>query len=196
MDSRTIMSEQSEIKPMSDLTFRLMQGVMYIWDIFLRHPTNDLDKMPLREGLTVVDYACGQGHYTIPLGEIVGPEGRVYAVDIQPLAVEVVKRKANRKSLCNITAILVNSYGTGIPDETADVVLPIDALHYITDPDALFREIYRVLKPSGVLCMDVGHLTASEGRDLVERTGLFRVIKCEGRSMQLTKSLMMVNKGQ
>lgn len=176
-----------EVRPMSDLTFRLMQAVMYVWDIFLRHPRNDLERMPLKEGMTVVDYACGQGHYTIPLAEIVGPEGRVYAVDIQPLAVEVVKKKADLKSLRNVTAVLVDSYNTGIPDASVDVVLLVDALHYITDPDALFREIQRVLKPGGVLCMDSGHLKASEGKAMLERTGLFDGIRSDGRIMQWTK---------
>lgn len=176
-----------EIKPMSDLTFRLMQGVMYVWDIFLRHPKKDLEKMPLKKGMTVVDYACGQGHYTIPVAEIVGPKGRVYAVDIQPLAVEVIRKKANRKSLHNITAVLVDSYSTGIPGGCADVILFIDALHYITDPDALFHEIHRLLKPGGVLCMDPGHLKADEGRAMVERTRLFNLVTSDGRYMQLTR---------
>jgi ubiquinone/menaquinone biosynthesis C-methylase UbiE len=176
-----------EVKPMSNLTFRLMQAVMYVWDIFLRHPRKDLERMPLKEGMTVVDYACGQGHYTIPLAQIVGPKGRVYAVDIQPLAVEVIRKKANRESLSSITAVLVDSYDTGIPDAIADVVLFIDALHYIADPDALFREIHRLLKPNGILCMDPGHLTVNEGRSIVERTGLFDAIRADGRNMQLTR---------
>jgi len=191
MSSRSTVVQ--EIKPMSNLTFRLMQPVLYVWDIFLRHPKKDLEKMPLKEGTTVVDYACGQGHYTIPLAEVVGPNGRVYAVDIQPLAVEEVKKKANRKSLRNITAVLVGSYNTSIPDATADVVLLIDALHYIMSPDALFCEIHRILKPNGVLCMDCGHLTASEGRSMVDRTSLFDVIRANGRNMQLTKKLNMLN---
>jgi len=176
-----------EIKPMSNLTFRLMQGVMYVWDIFLRHPRKDLERMLLKEGMTVVDYACGQGDYTIPLAEIVGPKSRVYAVDIQPLAVEVIRKKASRKSLHQVTAVLVDSYHTSIPDATADVVLFIDALHYITDPDALFCEIHRLLKPGGVLCMDPGHLKAGEGRAIVERTGLFNLVTSDGRNMQLTR---------
>lgn len=176
-----------EVRPMSDLTFRLMQGVMYFWDIFLRHPGRDLVKMPLKEGMTVVDYACGQGHYTIPLAEIVGPAGLVYAVDIQPLAIEVIRKKADRKSLRNIATVLVNSYHTSIPDASADVVLLIDALHYINSPDALFREVHRLLKPNGILCMDPGHLKPSEAKAMVECTGLFDVIRADGRNMQFTR---------
>lgn len=181
--------QPQEIKPMSNMTFRLMQVVMYGWDIILRHPLKDLEKMPLRQGMTIVDYACGQGHYTIPLAETVGPSGRVYAVDIQPLAVEVVKKKANQKSLRNVTAVLVDSYNTGIPDASADVVLLIDALHYMTDPDALFREIHRLLKPNGFLCMDPGHMKTVEARSIVERTGLFTVVEADGRNMRLGKRL-------
>ena len=44
--------------------------------------------------MTVVDYACGPGHYTIPVAELVGPQDIIFAVDIQPLAMETIKRKA------------------------------------------------------------------------------------------------------
>lgn len=183
------MYQENKIKPMSNLTYRLMEWIMYVWDIFLRHPKQDLQKAPLKEGMTVVDYACGPGHYTIPLAEIVGPKGRVYAVDIQPLAMETVKRKAARKSLRNIITVLVNSYNTGITDASADIVIFMDTLHMITDPHALFQEICRLLKPNGLLFMDGGHMKADKARSIVESTGFFNVIEFDGKNMQLEKKL-------
>ena len=181
------MYQETKLKPMSNFMFRCAKCLMYVWDIFLRHPRRDIEKLPLKAGMTVVDYGCGPGHYTIPLAEVIGPSGRVYAVDIQPLAVATVKKQAARKSLNNITTVLVNSYDTGMPDSTADIVLLLDTFHMISDPDALFREISRLLKPDGFLLMDPGHMKAVKAKTIVERSGLFNMVRFDGRNMQLAK---------
>ena len=175
---------------MANLTFRTMEWVMSVWDIFLRHPKQDLQKVPLEKGMTAVDYACGPGHYTIPMAEKVGPDGRVYAVDIQPLATESVQKKAARKGLKNITTVLVDSYDTGLPAAVADIVVFLDAFHMVADPEALLREIHRLLKPQGSLFMDPGHLEAPPVLRRVERTGLFSLAKLDGKKMLFAASLI------
>lgn len=187
MNSSGVRCQQSAIKPMSNLAYRFEEWLLYVWDIFLRHPEQDLQRIPLEKGMTVVDYGCGPGHYTIPLAEMVGPKGRVYAVEIQPLALETVKKKAARKSLANIIPVLVDSYDTGIPEASADVVLLIDAFHMMSDRDALLKEIYGLLKPDGFLYMDPGHMKAGEVKNIVEKTGLFKMVKFDGRNMRLAK---------
>ena len=187
MSRSEVLYQDNKIKPMSNLTYRFEEWLLYVWDIFLRHPRQDLQKIPLQEGMTVVDYGCGPGHYTIPLAEMVGPKGRVYAVDIQPLAMETIERQASRKSLHNITTVLVDSFDTNIPDSSADVVLLIDAFHMITDRDALFKEICRLLKPSGVLFMDSGHMKPLKAKSIIENTHLFNMIRFDGRNMLLVK---------
>lgn len=178
------MSKTRKHQPMPVFAFRMMTWVMRIEDIF-KSPADLLRYVPLQEGVTVVDYACGPGRYTIPAAETVGPSGKVYAVDIQPLAIETVKRKAAEKSLANIQTVLVDSFNTGIPDSTADIVLLIDAITPIKDRTALFQEIYRLLKPDGLLFMDSSHMKPSRARDIVESTGLFKIVRAEGRRMLL-----------
>ena len=121
------------------------------------------------------------------LAELVGPGGKVFAVDIQPLAIRTVKEKAARKSLTNIEAVLANSYTAAIPASSADIVLLFDTVHMIKDHDALFHEIHRLLKPDGFLFMDPGHMRMPRAREIVESTGLLTMVKCPGRDMLLTK---------
>ena len=90
--------------------------------------------------MAVVDYACGPGRYTIPAAEMVGPKGKVHAADIQPLAIESVKKKAANKSLTNIVPILVDSFNTGIPDSSIETVLLIDAIYPIKDRTPLLND--------------------------------------------------------
>jgi ubiquinone/menaquinone biosynthesis C-methylase UbiE len=73
----------------------------------------------------------------------------------------------------------VRGYDTGIEASSVDCVLLIDTIHRIEDPDALFREIRRILKPDGLLFMHKGHMPMPEQRDLVEKSGLFEVVESQ-----------------
>jgi ubiquinone/menaquinone biosynthesis C-methylase UbiE len=170
---------------MSDAHFKGMVWLYKLTDL-IWNPKRRLKKIPLLEGMVVVDYGCGPGRYTLPVSKSVGPKGKVFAVDIQPLAVRVIKEKAARESLTNIEAILVDSYDTGIQGVSADLVLLLDTLHEIGDCDALFQEIHRILKPNGILFMDPGHMKMSKAREIVERTGLFAITECRGNDMLAT----------
>ena len=175
------------VRPMSDTAFRLMEGVMALWYVLARRPRRDLQLLPLERGLTVVDYCCGPGHYTLPIAEAVGPEGRVYAVDIQPLAVAGVREKAARRGLRNVTAVLVDSYHTGLPEGCAGLAVFLDAFHMVGDPEALLAEIHRLLVPGGRLFMDPGHLKTPPVLARVERTGLFSLLRLSGSRMLLAR---------
>jgi ubiquinone/menaquinone biosynthesis C-methylase UbiE len=163
----------------SDFAFRLMT-LMYKLRDLLQNPRKSLEKAQLRRGMSVVDYGCGPGSFTIPAAELVGQQGKVFAVDIYPLAISTVKQKASRKGLQNVETILVKGYDTGIEASSIDRVLLIDTIHLIEDTDALFREIHRVLKPDGLLFMEKGHMAMSEQKTILEKTGLFKITEAQG----------------
>lgn len=73
-------------RPMSNLSFRIMAWMMGVMDVFYPagRAEHHLSKIPLKPGITVVDYACGPGRYSIPVAVAVGPAGKVYAVDKTP----------------------------------------------------------------------------------------------------------------
>jgi ubiquinone/menaquinone biosynthesis C-methylase UbiE len=172
---------------MSAASFKFMVWAFKLVDVF-SNPRGYLAKVPLEEGMTVVDYGCGPGRYTIPVAEFVGTKGRVLAVDIQPLAIETVMQKAADKRLTNIMSVLVDSYQTGIQDESVDMVLLIDVIHSISDYTALFHEIHRILKPHGLLFIEPSHMKASEAKELAESSGFFTLVKCEGKSILLARN--------
>ena len=168
----------SEKKIESDLAFRFMTLIYKLRDL-LHNPRRSLEKARLTKGMSVVDYGCGPGSFTIPAAELIGREGRVFAVDIHPLAISSVKQKASRKGLQNVETIPVKGYDTGIRDSSIDRVLLIDTIHLIDDPDALFREIRRMLKPDGLLFMEKGHMAMSEQKSIVESAG-FKITEAQG----------------
>jgi len=174
-----------KLEPMTDAHFRGMVWLYRLTD-FIWNPRRHLKKVPLKEGMVVVDYGCGPGCYTNLVAGRVGPKGKVIAVDIQPLAIEMVKRKAARAGLTNIETILADSYGTGIEKASVDMVLLIDTFHMISDFDALLREVHRILKPDGRLFMDPGHMKQSEAMKTLDESGLFTIIESLGRDMLLS----------
>jgi ubiquinone/menaquinone biosynthesis C-methylase UbiE len=163
----------------SNIGFRLMALTYKLRDL-LQDPRRSLEKARLGRGMSVVDYGCGPGSFTIPAAELVGDEGKVFAVDIHPLAIRSVGEKARRKGLQNVEPILVRGYDTGIALSSIDRVLLIDTIHSIEDPNALFREIHRMLKPNGLLFMEKGHMPISDQKELVQNSGLFEVVDSQG----------------
>jgi ubiquinone/menaquinone biosynthesis C-methylase UbiE len=189
-----IMANEKKVKLEPNAVYKINIWFWKFTDL-IWNPRLHLKKIPLKEGMKVVDYGCGPGRYAIPIAELVGPKGKVFAVDIQPLAIKTVKEKAARQGLTNIEPILVDSYDTGIQDSSIDLVLLIDTFHQIGDRDALLREIHRILKPGGFLFMDPGHMKLSRAREIVEGAGLFTIIECQGKDMLVAPKTKQRNSG-
>ncbi|MFC2059841.1 class I SAM-dependent methyltransferase, partial [Chloroflexota bacterium] len=168
------MSTENKPKPMPDTSFRCMMWIFKLFDLF-RNPQKRIKMIPLKEGMTVVDYGCGPGRYTIPIAKLVGPKGKVLAIDIQPLAISTVKKKASSEALTNIEATLVDSYHTGIEESSVDLVLLVDTFHMISDYNALLQELKRILRPDGLLFMDSGHMKMQRASDIIENSALFTI---------------------
>lgn len=147
-------------KPMSDFHFRVM-SLGYNFRDRLVPRENVLREVGLRPGFEVLDYGCGPGSYTLAAARLVGGAGKVYALDIHPLAIKKVKRRAARAKLKNVETIL-SDRDTGLPDGSLDVALLCDIYHALSRPDEVLTELYRVLKPGGILAFNDHHLTEPE----------------------------------
>lgn len=170
------MVKQEKVKPRSNLHFKLMAFSFKFRDL-LRPPQRLLKKARLEEGMYVVDYGCGAGSFTIPAAELVGPEGKVFAVDIHPLALRSVRKRASRNALENIETILIKGYDTGIRDSSIDRVLLIDTFAQIENREALLRELHRVLKRDGFLLLAREHMGMSQQKEIVMKSGLFNMVE-------------------
>jgi ubiquinone/menaquinone biosynthesis C-methylase UbiE len=147
-----------------------------------------LEASGVAEGQTVLDFACGPGYWVMPAAKIVDEGGKVYALDIHPLAIEAVEKKARKAHLANITTIL-SGKETGLPDDSVDVILLYDALHLISNKQALLEELHRVVKPEGIFS---GWVSSHDGSadDLVElarQSGLFSLRERHGRLLNFKK---------
>jgi ubiquinone/menaquinone biosynthesis C-methylase UbiE len=142
---------------MSDRAFQVMTVLFDVQDFLFPYIDRRVKCFGLCEGMTVVDYGCGPGRYTTRFAQIVGLTGRVYAVDIQPLAIAAVQKKMAKLGLANVVPLLAHGYDSGVPDHVADVVCAIDMFFSVRDPTAFLGELKRMAKPDGVLVIDDGH---------------------------------------
>ncbi|MBM3156276.1 MAG: class I SAM-dependent methyltransferase [Chloroflexi bacterium] len=164
------MAEQKS-ETMSNTVYRLMALALACTYLFM-NARKQLLKSGVKEGQTVLDYGCGPGFYALPAAGIVGDKGSVYALDIHPLAIKSVRRKANKKGITNISTILSDK-DTGLPDRSVDVALVYDAIHMIKDREPLIRELHRVTKPKGILSITAEHIKAEDVIKIAEKDNLF-----------------------
>ncbi len=110
-----------------------------------------LSRLELSPGLSVLDAGCGPGLLTIPIARMIGPQGKVFAVDIQEAMLERAKQAAKQVDLNNIT-FMHTGLGEGkLPVAAFDRALLVTVLGEIPDRPAALREIYTSLKPGGFL---------------------------------------------
>lgn len=112
-----------------------------------------LTNLGLKRGMTVCDMGCGNGYYTLKLAQMVGPEGRVLAVDIQPQMLEMLKRRAERAGLDNIELILGQVHDPKLPAGEVDLVLMVDVYHEFSHPEHMLAAIRESLAPDGVVVL-------------------------------------------
>ena len=114
-------------------------------------------ELSLEKGITFLDVACGRGKYSLPVSEIIGPDGRVYAVDLWAEGVSNLKNEAAEKGIQNIKSF-VGDASQHIPadNDSVDVCLMATVLHDFVDDKVdrgVMQEIVRVIKPNGVLAI-------------------------------------------
>jgi len=172
-------------KPMNNVTFKGMCFFFMIRDFF-RPRSNILMETGIKLGDHILDYGCGPGGYVPPAVELVGNSGRVYALDINPLAVKRVQKIASKNQLANVETTCSNCK-TGLQDDSLDVVLLYDIFHMLGDPNGVLKELHRVLKTNGILSFSDHHMKENEIMSKITGCGLFGLSKKGKRTYSFLK---------
>lgn len=114
-----------------------------------QQPRRTVAALAIREGMRVADIGAGGGYFTMRLARAVGPEGHVYAVDVDADLRSLVADRAAARSLDNVTTVAPPEDDPGLP-EPVDLAVVVDAFHHLPDPPAYLRELAeRHLAPDG-----------------------------------------------
>lgn len=116
-----------------------------------QRPDQIMDVLGIGDGSVVADLGAGGGWFTVRLARRVGPNGVVYAEDIQPQMIEAIERRVEREGLRNVETVLGSADNPTLPDERLDVVLMVDSFQEVEDRVTLLRHVRQSLKPGGRL---------------------------------------------
>jgi ubiquinone/menaquinone biosynthesis C-methylase UbiE len=108
-----------------------------------------LKNLGVKEGMTVCDMGCGNGFYALQLATMVGPKGRVLAVDIQPEMLKLLVERMEEQGIENITPILGSVHDPRLPAGTVDLMLCVDVYHEFSHPVQMLHAMRESLKRDG-----------------------------------------------
>jgi ubiquinone/menaquinone biosynthesis C-methylase UbiE len=115
-----------------------------------QRPDQIMDALRIADGSVVADLGAGGGWFTVRLARRVGPNGRVYAEDIQHQMIESMKRRVDREGLKGrVVTVLGSPTNPALPQGVLDAALIVEAFHEMEDPVVLLRNLARSLKPGG-----------------------------------------------
>ena len=112
-------------------------------------PDQIIEAIALRSGQSIADIGSGGGYFSLRFAEIVGEEGRVYAVDTKPEFLEYVKSSAKEKGLDNVIPTLVSGDELDLPEKSLDLIFMRNVTHHIPNRVEYFKSLKRFLKPDG-----------------------------------------------
>ena len=157
-----------------NFSFRLMALEYRLRDA-RQPPLRILQEIGVKQCMAVLDFGCGPASFSVAAAKVVGSAGRVYAVDIHPLAIRSVKRAALRENIGNIRLVLGNDV-PGVSEGSIDMVLVFDVLHHLSDPGPFLARFQELLASNGVLSVRDHRLNQAELLAAITTSGRFQLL--------------------
>lgn len=146
-------------------------------DVWQR-PDRIMDALQIGDGSVVADIGAGGGWFTSRLARRVGPNGRVFAQDIQPEMIGAIQRRIRREGVSDRVQTVLGSANDPSLPEPVDAVLIVDAYHEVGEPVVLLRHLAESLRPKGRIgIVEFTKDGAGPGPPVSERVDPARVIR-------------------
>ncbi len=116
-------------------------------------PDVALDAIKLAVGSTVADVGAGSGYMTIRMAKRVGPTGKVYANDIQPQMLSMLRQRLDKEKIGNVELVLGGYDDPKLPANTIDLILMVDVYHEFSEPQKMLRRMRDSLKTGARLVL-------------------------------------------
>jgi len=128
----------------------------------LQPPDKVMDAIGVKPGMLIGEVGAGNGRYAVKMAERVGPLGKIYANDINPVKINYLNRRCSRNGITNIEIILGTVTDPKLPKGKLDIVYLINTFHHLDKPIELLKNIIPALKPGGRLVV-IEHETEKSG---------------------------------
>jgi ubiquinone/menaquinone biosynthesis C-methylase UbiE len=110
-------------------------------------------ELQVKPGMSICDMGCGNGFHTMPLAKAVGEAGKIYAVDVQPEMIEMLKQNLDVKGIKNVVPIVGAYHDPKLPPNTCDLILLVDVYHEFSHPVQMLAAMRKALRPDGQLVL-------------------------------------------
>ena len=116
-------------------------------------PDLGLRLLKVAKGSSVGDVGAGSGYMSLRLARLVGAEGKVYAVDVQPGMLQLLQQNAAKAKLTNVVPVLGGIDDPKLPAATLDLIIMVDVYHEFSQPQRMLQRMREALKPGGRLAL-------------------------------------------
>jgi len=116
-------------------------------------PDLGLRLLKVAKGSSVGDVGAGSGYMSLRLARLVGAEGKVYAVDVQPGMLQLLQQNAAKAKLANVVPVLGAIDDPKLPAATLDLIIMVDVYHEFSQPQRMLQRMREALKPGGRLAL-------------------------------------------
>jgi precorrin-6B methylase 2 len=113
------------------------------------HSSKLLQALKLRAGDVVADVGAGSGYHTFRMAPLVGPRGKIYAVDVQPEMIDLLEKGKARHKTANVVPVLGTVTDPRLPAAQTDLILLVDVYHEFSHPYEMTAAMLKALKPGG-----------------------------------------------
>ena len=117
------------------------------------NPDRAIDVLKIEKGATVADVGAGSGYMTVKLSKKVGPQGKVYANDIQQGMLDLLNKRLAKSKITNVTTVLGTQDDPRLPPDALDLVIMVDVYHELSQPQVMLGKIRTSLKSGGRLVL-------------------------------------------
>jgi len=112
-------------------------------------PQLAIDALGIKPGQTVADLGAGSGYYSFRVAPLVGPTGKVLAIDIEPAMLEAIVQRAQREHISNVATVRSSAQDPNLAAGSVDLLFMVDVYHELEYPYEMMTKVRAALKPGG-----------------------------------------------
>jgi len=119
---------------------------------FEENTTMLIKNLQLQPNMSIADIGAGSGYHSRLISKQIG-NGKVFAVDVEPIMLSYLKQRIAQENLTNIIPVLGTTTSVSLPSESIDLMLLVDVYHEFSDPFEMTTSMHKALKPNGKLVL-------------------------------------------
>jgi precorrin-6B methylase 2 len=108
-----------------------------------------IEALEIKRGQTIADLGAGSGYYSFRIAPLVGEQGKVLSIDVEPRMLRIVSERAKRERIANVFTVLSTASDPNLPANSVDLLFMVDVYHELEFPLEMMLKVREAMKPGG-----------------------------------------------